>query len=49
MVAGWLLFVVSLLYLGTAVDLFIQHKPELATAFIAYAVANFALILAGAK
>ena len=49
MVAGWLLFVVSLLYLGTAIDLFYQHKECLAGAFVAYAIANFFLILEASK
>ena len=49
MVAGWLLFVVSLLYLGTAVDLFLQGKQYLAGAFVAYAVANFFLIVEAAR
>jgi ABC-type amino acid transport system permease subunit len=41
-----LLIVVSVLYLGVALDLGIDHRYGLALTFVAYALANGGLILA---
>jgi hypothetical protein len=40
-----LLSVVSLLYAGAAIDLWLNDNQALAVAFAAYAIANVALIL----
>lgn len=43
--SAWLLSVVSLLYAGTAVDLWLRDNHALSVAFAAYAIANVCLIL----
>lgn len=42
----WLLWVVGICYIGTAIDLWWHGNPGLGLAFAAYAVANFGLIWA---
>lgn len=42
----WLLAVVGVCYVGTAVDLWLRGQPGLALAFASYAAGNVGLILA---
>jgi hypothetical protein len=44
--SAWMLSIVSLLYAGTAVDLWIRNDFALSIAFACYAIANCALIAA---
>jgi hypothetical protein len=42
----WLLWVVGLCYVGTAIDLYLRGNSGLALAFLSYAIANLGLIMA---
>ena len=41
----YLIGLVALIYLGTAVDLYLKHDQGLAIMFLSYAVANVGLIM----
>ena len=43
--SAWMLGVVSVLYAGTAVDLWLRHNLALSVAFACYSIANVCLIL----
>lgn len=43
----FLLSIVSLIYAGVAVDLFVSGRSAMALVFVAYSVANVGLILEG--
>lgn len=45
--SGWLLLLVGVIYICTAICYFYEHKTGLCIAFIAYAIANYGLYLAG--
>lgn len=45
--SGWLLGVIAVLYLGTAISYAWQRNGGMALVFFAYAVANVGLILDG--
>jgi len=44
--AGWLLGIVALIYLGVAVSYWLQDDRGMALAFAAYSLANVGFILA---
>jgi hypothetical protein len=44
--SSWLLAVTGMIYLGVAVDYFINNNLGMAIAFVAYALANVGFIIA---
>ena len=42
---GYLLALVALIYLGTAVNYGLDHRPGMAIAFVAYALANLGFMV----
>lgn len=44
--SGWLIGIVTLIYIGVAVSFFMENKPGMALTFLGYSIANVGLIWA---
>lgn len=44
--SSWLIGLVTLIYLGVAVSLWLEGKPPMALVFVGYSIANIGLIFA---